>query len=63
MTPSDRHLFRLVNEDCTNPALDLSMPFLSWLANDGMLWLTLLGVLAAFGGKAGRWSALRRAGI
>jgi undecaprenyl-diphosphatase len=58
MIPLDRHLFRLMNDAWTNSALDLFMPFLSGVANDGLLWLAVLAVIAVLGGKVGRWAAL-----
>ena len=58
MTDLNRFLFRLVNEVWTNPALDPCMVFLGSINDYGVVWLVLLGALAALGGKTGRWAAL-----
>lgn len=50
----DHALFHLVNGAWTNPILDRAMPALSLSGNLGAVWLALLGVIAAFGGKTGR---------
>lgn len=50
----DQSLFHLINSAWTIPLLDRVMPALSWAGNLGMIWLGLLGVIAAFGKKAGR---------
>jgi undecaprenyl-diphosphatase len=54
----NRSLFRLVNDVWTSPTLDPYMLFLGSINGYGVVWLVLLGVLAAFGGKTGRWAAL-----
>ena len=58
MTDLNRYLFRLVNDVWTSPVLDPFMLFLSRINDYGLVWLVLLGVLAALGGKTGRWAAL-----
>ena len=40
------------------PALDYLMPLLSKAGGMGAIWLLLLGVIAAFGKKTGRWISL-----
>jgi undecaprenyl-diphosphatase len=54
----NRFLFHLVNYDWTSPALDPCMIFLDRINDYGVVWLVLLGALAALGGKTGRWAAL-----
>jgi undecaprenyl-diphosphatase len=58
MTDLNRFLFRLVNDVWTSPALDPCMLFLGSINDYGVVWLVLLGALAALGGKTGRWAAL-----
>src|ERR671917_842374 len=58
MIELNRSLFRLVNDVWTSPTLDPYMLFLGSINDYGVVWLVLLGVLAAFGGKTGRWAAL-----
>ena len=47
-------LFLLINSVWTNPLLDTLMPALSRAGNLGVIWLVLLGAVAAFGKKTGR---------
>lgn len=54
----DGSLFHLTNAAWTNPLLDAVMPALSWAGNMGLVWLVLLGGIAAFGKKTGRRIAL-----
>jgi undecaprenyl-diphosphatase len=54
----DASLFHLINSVWTNPLLDTLMPTLSWAGSFGMIWLVLLGAVAAFGKKTGRKIAL-----
>ena len=54
----NRFLFRLVNDAWTSPALDPCLIFLGRINDYGVVWLVLLGALAALGGKTGRWAAL-----
>jgi undecaprenyl-diphosphatase len=58
MTDLNRFLFRLVNDAWTTPALDPCLIFLGSINDYGVVWLVLLGALAALGGKTGRWAAL-----
>jgi undecaprenyl-diphosphatase len=58
MTELNRFLFHLVNKVWTSPALDPCMIFLGSINAYGVIWLVLLGVLAALSGKTGRWAAL-----
>ena len=58
MTELNRFLFHLVNKVLTSPALDPFMIFLGSINDYGVIWLVLLGVLAALSGKTGRWAAL-----
>ncbi len=58
MTDLNRFLFRLVNDAWTIPALDPCLIFLGRINDYGVVWLVLLGALAALGGKTGRWAAL-----
>ena len=58
MTELNRFLFHLVNKVWTSPALDPCMIFLGNINDYGVIWLVLLGVLAALSGKTGRWAAL-----
>jgi hypothetical protein len=58
MTDLNRFLFRLVNDVWTSPTLDPCMLFLGRVNEYGVVWLVLLGPLAALGGRAGRWAAL-----
>ena len=58
MTELNRFLFHLVNKVWTSPALDPCMIFLGSINDYGVIWLVLLGVLAALSGKTGRWAAL-----
>lgn len=54
----DTALFYLVNNEWTSPMLDRIMPVLSVSGNLGVIWLVLLGAIAAFGKKTGREIAL-----
>lgn len=58
MTDLNYFLFRLINSTLTNPVLDLCAAFLSRVNDYGLVWLVLLGVLAALGGSIGRRAAL-----
>ena len=58
MTELNCFLFHLVNKVWTSPALDPCMIFLGSINDYGVIWLVLLGVLAALSGKTGRWAAL-----
>jgi undecaprenyl-diphosphatase len=58
MTDLNRFLFRLVNDVWTSPALDPCMLFLGSINDYAVVWLVLLGALAALGGKTGPWAAL-----
>ena len=58
MTGMSRFLFHLVNDVWTSPALDPYMIFLGYINDYGVVWLVLLGALAALGGKTGHWAAL-----
>ncbi len=58
MIDLNRFLFRLVNDVWTSHALDRCMIFLDRINDYGVVWLVLLGALAALGGKTGRWAAL-----
>ncbi len=58
MSDLNRFLFRLVNDAWTIPALDPCLIFLGRINDYGVVWLVLLGALAALGGKTGRWAAL-----
>ena len=58
MTDLNRFLFRLVNDVWTSPALDPCMLFLGSINDYAVVWLVLLGALAALGGNTGRWAAL-----
>jgi small-conductance mechanosensitive channel len=58
MIDLNRILFRLVNDVWTSHALDPCMIFLDRINDYGVVWLVLLGALAALGGKTGRWAAL-----
>jgi undecaprenyl-diphosphatase len=58
MTELNRFLFHLVNKVWTSPALDPCMIFLGSINDYGVIWLVLLGVLAALSGKTGRRAAL-----
>jgi undecaprenyl-diphosphatase len=58
MAELNRFLFHLVNEVGTSPALDPCMIFLGSINDYGVIWLVLLGVLAALSGKTGRCAAL-----
>ena len=58
MSQLNRFLFRLVNDVWTAPALDPFMIFLGRINDYGVVWLVLLGALAALGGKTGHWAAL-----
>jgi undecaprenyl-diphosphatase len=58
MTDLNYFLFRLINGTLTNPVLDLCAAFLSRINDYGLVWLVLLGVLAALGGTTGRRAAL-----
>jgi undecaprenyl-diphosphatase len=58
MTDLNRFLFRLVNDAWTIPALDPCLIFLGRINDYGVVWLVLLGALAALGGKTDRWAAL-----
>ena len=51
-------LFHLVNDVWTSTALDPCMIFLGRINDYGVVWLVLLGALAALGGKTGRRAAL-----
>ena len=50
----DASFFHLINGVWTNPLLDTLMPALSWAGSFGVIWLVLLGAVAAFGKKTGR---------
>lgn len=54
----DGSLFHLTNAVWTTPLMDVLMPALSWAGNLGLVWLVLLGGIAAFGKKTGRGIAL-----
>jgi undecaprenyl-diphosphatase len=54
----NRFLFHLVNDVWTSTALDPCMIFLARINDYGVLWLVLLGALAALGGRTGRRAAL-----
>ena len=54
----DGAIFHLTNAVWTNPLLDTLMPALSWAGNLGVVWLALLGSIAAFGKSTGRNIAL-----
>ena len=54
----DASFFHLINGVWTNPLLDTLMPALSWAGSFGVIWLVLLGAVAAFGKKTGRKIAL-----
>ena len=58
MTNLNRFLFRLVNDAWTSPALDSCMIFFDSINDYGVVWLVLLGALAALSGKTGRRAAL-----
>src|SRR5215207_7711070 len=58
MIDLNRFLFRLVNDVWTSPALDPCLIFLGRINDYGVVWLVLLGALAALDGKTGRWAAL-----
>jgi undecaprenyl-diphosphatase len=58
MTEVNYFLFHLINGVWINPVLDLCMAFLSLINDYGLVWLLLLAVLAALGGRTGRWAAL-----
>ncbi len=49
----DGAIFHLTNAVWTNPLLDTLMPALSWAGNLGVVWLALLGSIAAFGKSTG----------
>ncbi len=55
---ADRPLFHLINGSWTHPLLDRAMPTLSTSGNLGVVWMALLGAMAAFGKKTGRRIAL-----
>ncbi len=58
MTDLNHFLFHLINDVWTNPVLDLCMTFLSRINDYALVWLVLLGTLAALGGRTGRWAAV-----
>jgi undecaprenyl-diphosphatase len=58
MTDLNRFLFRLVNDAWTSPVLDSCMIFFGSINDYGVVWLVLLGALAALGSKTGRRAAL-----
>jgi undecaprenyl-diphosphatase len=58
MTDLNRFLFHLINDTWTSPVLDPCMLFLGRVNDYGVVWLVLLGALAALGGRVGRWAAL-----
>ena len=58
MAELNRFLFHFVNKVWTSHALDPCMIFLGSINDYGVIWLVLLGVLAALSGKTGRWAAL-----
>jgi undecaprenyl-diphosphatase len=58
MTDQNRFLFRLVNDVWISPTLDPFMILLGSINEYGVVWLVLLGALAALGGRTGRWAAL-----
>ena len=51
-------LFHLINGVWTSSLLDTQMPAVSRAGNLGVIWLVLLGTVAAFGEKTGRRIAL-----
>lgn len=55
---ADQYVFHLANAVYTTPVLDRVMPALSLSGNLGLIWLGILGALAAFGKKTGRRIAL-----
>lgn len=55
---ADRALFQLVNGAWTHPLLDRAMPALSTSGDLGVVWIALLGAMAAFGKETGRRVAL-----
>jgi hypothetical protein len=52
MTDLNRFLFRLVNDAWTTPALDPCLLFLGSINDYGVVWLVLLGALAALGERS-----------
>jgi undecaprenyl-diphosphatase len=58
MSDLNRFLFRLVNDVWISPTLDPFMIHLGSINEYGVVWLVLLGALAALGGRTGRWAAL-----
>ncbi len=58
MSYLNHSLFHLINGVWISPVLDPCMIFLSRANDYGAVWLALLGVLAALGGRTGRWAAL-----
>ena len=58
MTDVNYFVFRLINGVWTNPALDLCMTLLSHINDYGLVWLVLLVILTALGGRTSRWAAL-----
>jgi undecaprenyl-diphosphatase len=58
MNEADRLLFHFINGTWTNPTLDLCMNFLDRINDYALVWLALLGALAALGGRTGQWAAL-----
>ncbi|MGB3680940.1 MAG: phosphatase PAP2 family protein [Rubrobacteraceae bacterium] len=54
----DLSLFHLLNGVWTAPILDRIMPALSYIGNLGLVWIVLLGAMAAFGKATGRKIAL-----
>jgi len=58
MTDIDHFLFHLINGVWINPMLDLCMTLLSRVNDYALVWLVLLGALAALGGRIGRRAAL-----
>ena len=58
MSGLNHSLFHLINGIWISPVLDTCMVFLSRVNDYGVVWLVLLGVLAALCGRTGRRSAL-----
>lgn len=58
MADLDATIFHLINGSWTIPALDRLMPALSWIGNLGVVWILLLGSMAALGRRTGRRIAL-----
>jgi undecaprenyl-diphosphatase len=54
----DQAVFHFINGVWMNLLLDRAMPTFSWIGNLGVVSVALLGVMAAFGKKTGRRTAL-----